>query len=145
MGDWQPEESVTLQVPEKQVGTPGVSYVYLWLVPANVSGNWSWKLPGGQAVEVAVRQKLSELDVRGTAGGKPVNVTLTTLRGEEVRISAGIDVGGRSVRHDFVGRIRADAIEGTIRVFDKTEVSGKWSAVRTGGRAASVDPTATPR
>src|SRR3990172_6630402 len=40
MGDWLSDESVTLDVPEKKVGNPGVSYVYLWRVPATVSGRW---------------------------------------------------------------------------------------------------------
>ncbi len=146
MGDWQAEESVTMQVPEKQVGTPGVSYVYLWIVPANVSGNWQWKLPSGQTVEASVQQTFQNLDVRGTVvGGKPINVTLTTLRAEDVRISAVIDIGGRTLRHDFVGRVRGDAIEGTVRLFDKVESSSSWAAVRTGGRAASIEPVAVTR
>ncbi|MCE2946950.1 MAG: SAM-dependent methyltransferase [bacterium] len=145
MGDWQAEESVTMQVPEKQVGNPGVSYVYLWIVPANVSGNWQWKLPGGQPVEVAVRQRLQDLEVRGTAAGRPMNVSLTTLRGEDVRISAAVELNGRTLRHDFVGRARGETIEGTVRTFDRVEQTSPWSAVRTGGRAASIDPSAGTR
>ena len=145
MGDWQAEEAVTMQVPEKQVGNPGVSYVYLWIVPANLSGNWQWKLPGGQPVEVSVRQRLQDIEVRGTAGGKPVNVTLATLRGEDVRISALVDLNGRTLRHDFTGKVRGDAIEGTLRLFDKAETSTPWTAARTGGRAASIDPSAGTR
>jgi hypothetical protein len=141
MGDWQAEESVTMQVPEKVVGTPGISYVYLWIVPANVSGNWNWKLPGGQAIEASVRQTFQNIDVRGSvAGGKPINVTLATVRGEDVRISAVVDVGGRTLRHDFVGRARGDTLEGTLRLFDKTETTVPWSAQRTGGRVASIEP-----
>lgn len=145
MGDWQAEESVTMQVPEKQVGNPGVSYVYLWIVPANVSGNWQWKLPGGQPVEVTVRQRFQDLDVRGTAAGRPMNVTLTTLRGEDVRISAAVELNGRTLRHDFVGRVRGDAIEGTVRTFDKGEQAAPWTAARSGGRAASIDPSTVTR
>lgn len=145
MGDWQAEESVTMQVPEKQVGNPGVSYVYLWIVPANASGNWQAKLPGGQPLELSVRQRFQDIEVRGTAGGRPVNVTLSTLRGEDVRITAMLEVNGRSIRHDFTGRVRGDSIEGSVRVFDKVESSQPWSATRTGGRAASIDPTAGAR
>jgi hypothetical protein len=145
MGDWQAEESVTMQVPEKQVGNPGVSYVYLWIVPANVSGTWQWKLPGGQPVEVTVRQRLQDLDVRGSAAGRPMNVSLTTLRGEDVRISAAVELNGRTLRHDFVGRVRGDTIEGTVRTFDKGEQSAPWTAQRSGGKAASIDPSTGTR
>jgi len=139
MGEWQAEESVTMQVPEKQVGNPGVSYVYLWIVPANVSGNWQWKLPGGQPLEVTVRQRHQDLDVQGSAGGRPLEVTLTTLRGEDVRITAAVNVGGRMLRHDFVGRVRGDTMEGTVRTFDRGERSAPWTATRSGGKAASID------
>ncbi|MBC7781280.1 MAG: class I SAM-dependent methyltransferase [Proteobacteria bacterium] len=146
MGDWQAEETVTMQVPEKQVGTPGISYVYLWIVPANASGTWQWKLPNGQTLDATVRQTFQNVDVRGTlVGAKPINVTLATLRGEDIRISALVEVGARTLRHDFVGRVRGDAIEGTVRVYDKTESSTPWSALRTGGRAASLEPQAPPR
>ena len=40
MGDWQPDESWTLQVPEKVVGREKVSSVHLWRVPAPMQGHW---------------------------------------------------------------------------------------------------------
>jgi len=40
MGDWYPDEQKDIVVPEKKVGTPGVSYIYLWVVPAVVAGKW---------------------------------------------------------------------------------------------------------
>ena len=145
MGDWQADEAVTMQVPEKQVGNPGVSYVYLWVVPANVSGNWQSTLPGGQPVEMSVRQRLQDLEVRGAAAGKPIKVTLATVRGEDLRISAVVDVNGRALRHDFTGKVRGDTVQGTLRLFDKVESSAPWSAARTGGKAASIDPLAGAR
>ena len=33
MGDWYPDMQKDIPVPEKVVGTPGVSYVYYWVVP----------------------------------------------------------------------------------------------------------------
>src|SRR5215212_9872019 len=32
MGDWYPDEQKDIPVPEKVVGTPGVSYIYMWVV-----------------------------------------------------------------------------------------------------------------
>ena len=79
------------------------------------------------------------------AGGKPVTVTLATVRGEDLRISAMVDINGRTLRHDFTGRVRGDTVEGTLRLFDKVESSASWSAVRTGGKGASIDPSAGVR
>ena len=47
MGDWDPDEEKTLVVPEKTVGDPGKSYVFLWIVPATVAGRWESQLPVG--------------------------------------------------------------------------------------------------
>jgi SAM-dependent methyltransferase len=40
MGDWAPERSVTLDVPDKAIGRAKRSTVHLWRVPARVDGVW---------------------------------------------------------------------------------------------------------
>ena len=40
MGDWPPDESVTLEVPEKAIGRERLSRVHLWVVPAPMQGLW---------------------------------------------------------------------------------------------------------
>src|ERR1043166_720269 len=41
MGEWYPDETDTLRVPEKIVGSPGKSFLYMWLVPAPTAGQWA--------------------------------------------------------------------------------------------------------
>ncbi len=43
MGDWQPERTITLDVPDKVVGREKKSRVHLWVVPARVHGLWCAK------------------------------------------------------------------------------------------------------
>lgn len=40
MGEWQPDRSITLDVPEKTIGREKRSTVHLWVVPAQVHGLW---------------------------------------------------------------------------------------------------------
>ena len=40
LGDWQADESVTVEVPDKTVGRDKFSRVYLWRVPARGQGLW---------------------------------------------------------------------------------------------------------
>jgi SAM-dependent methyltransferase len=40
MGDWRPDRTTELDVPEKQVGREKKSRVHLWIVPARVAGSW---------------------------------------------------------------------------------------------------------
>jgi SAM-dependent methyltransferase len=40
MGDWSPDRTVTVPVPEKAVGREKLSRVHLWTVPAPMAGHW---------------------------------------------------------------------------------------------------------
>jgi SAM-dependent methyltransferase len=40
MGDWKPDQTTVVAVPDKQVGLEKSSKVHLWTVPARVQGNW---------------------------------------------------------------------------------------------------------
>jgi SAM-dependent methyltransferase len=40
MGDWKPDQTTVVPVPDKQVGLDKSSKVHLWAVPANVEGRW---------------------------------------------------------------------------------------------------------
>jgi SAM-dependent methyltransferase len=40
MGDWKPDQSTVLPVPDKKVGLSKSSTVHLWVVPAQVEGLW---------------------------------------------------------------------------------------------------------
>jgi hypothetical protein len=40
MGEWQPDRSLTLEVPDKAIGLEKRSTVHLWVVPAQVHGLW---------------------------------------------------------------------------------------------------------
>ena len=52
MGDWLPDRSLTLDVPQKSIGREKVSRVHLWVVPARVDGLWC---SVGKAHEVSFR------------------------------------------------------------------------------------------
>ena len=41
LGDWAPDSSLTLDVPEKSIGREKRSTVHLWVVPAAVHGGWA--------------------------------------------------------------------------------------------------------
>ena len=63
MGDWPPERSVTVDVPNKQIGIEKTSKVHLWIVPARLDGDWC----GGskkRATTFAIHQKYGQM--RGT-------------------------------------------------------------------------------
>jgi hypothetical protein len=40
MGDWAPDRTVVIEVPDKKIGREKRSRVHLWVVPARVDGRW---------------------------------------------------------------------------------------------------------
>ena len=40
MGDWKPDRTVTVDVPDKKVGRDKFSRLHLWVVPARIDGPW---------------------------------------------------------------------------------------------------------
>jgi hypothetical protein len=81
MGDWKPERTVTLDVPDKAVGREKLSRVHLWTVPARVAGLWCG--PRGarlslqqtyQAVQGMLRHAGSSVPVAGRLAGTTLDV-----------------------------------------------------------------------
>ena len=40
MGDWQPDRTITVEVPDKKVGLEKSSRIHLWIVPARLQGDY---------------------------------------------------------------------------------------------------------
>ena len=73
MGDWLPDQDKEIIVPEKTVGTPGRSYIYLWIVPAKIGGRWQAQIkspahPGN--LELEFGQRFQKLEGTATSGGQ---------------------------------------------------------------------------
>ena len=81
MGDWKPDRTVTLSVPEKTIGRDKISRVHLWRVPAPVDGLWCG--PGGarwqitqrfQFVDVAIGAEADRQSAPGRLAGDRMHV-----------------------------------------------------------------------
>src|SRR5262245_42099099 len=47
MGEWDADDDATLEVPEKTVGDPGKSYIFMWIVPARIARRWDSQISAG--------------------------------------------------------------------------------------------------
>ena len=83
MGDWPADRSITVDVPDKQIGLEKTSKVHLWIVPARVGGAWCG---GGRAKRstLQVDQKFQSLRAAFSRG---------------------------DARHSFDGRIRGAQVQ----------------------------------
>jgi SAM-dependent methyltransferase len=83
MGDWPPERSITVDVPDKKIGLEKSSKVHLWIVPARLHGTWCGT---GRAKHATLK-----------VGQKFQAFRATLARGDK--------------RHSFNGRIRGTQVQ----------------------------------
>ena len=110
MGEWEPDKTAKLDVPDKSIGREKTSKVHLWIVPARVEGTWCGigKAKGMTLKLAQAFQKFSgELaDAQGTRAFQG------RIAGEVLRAPPGL-----TLTHDGT-RIKA------------TYTTGKYSALR---------------
>ena len=119
MGEWHADEMRTLSVPEKKVGNPGTSYVYLWTVPAKIAGRWQSQFKtGAQSTnwEFEFAQRFQVFDGAAQSGNLKIKLRTTKLEGDEVSFMFFIKPGDNSTRHEFKGTVKGDVIEGTLKL-----------------------------
>lgn len=82
MGDWRPDRSQRLEVPDKVVGREKASTVHLWVVPAQVQGLWCG--PAGTRLEVAQRFQAFSATLWPREGATPAAVLDGRVAGTEL-------------------------------------------------------------
>lgn len=109
LGSWKPDA----------VDANG-SPVSLWIVPARVEGYWDWELPfSGHRIGYAamVEQHFQTVEGVVRAGLRRDLLNDMKLTGENLSFTLGMTVTELGfVRHEFRGKVRGDAIEGTVKV-----------------------------
>ncbi len=131
MGDWRPDEQKELIVPEKKVGNPGRSFLYLWTVPAKVGGRWQAqvKAPVPENIELEFNQQFQVLSGESKNGGQRILLLAPRIAGDLVTFSYFIKPGENVTPHVFSGTVKGDTIEGTVKVGSgASEQLVPWSA-----------------
>lgn len=146
MGEWRPDDNDTLSVPEKTVGNPGVSYIYMWYVPANAAGQWKGAATVGRqnlALDLDFGQRFQMLSGKALLNQKPAELMSGRLRGDVVTFWLSTGSGAASVRHEFTGKVAGDTISGTVRVHaGKTVEQAPFTAQRT--KMGKLEITSAP-
>lgn len=143
MGNWQPDQKLTIPVPEKSYGPPS-SDIFLWVVPADASGRWRWQLPAATGTEAGYEATLEQTfqilqgnAQWGATGAQRAVVSNARVRGENVSFTLTGDVNGKPLRQEYIGRIVGESIEGHVTIGGAGGAASnryEWKAVRSGGR-----------
>jgi hypothetical protein len=133
MGEWQPDQQMVLDAPDKPVGRDKKSKVFYWLIPANAAGKWRWELPvaGKPAVfELTVAQNFQMITGNASVDGRALTLSKARLAGEAITFELADARDG--TRYEFSGRLVAHNISGSARVVSAAaQRQLEWDAART--------------
>jgi hypothetical protein len=114
MSEWYSDRQLSLTVPEKvKANGTDKAYLYLWIVPAAVAGNWLMELdPGGkrrQLIGLTINQQYQMLNISAEGALGEMTIDKPVLRGEEISFS--LTIGANPYR--FAGKVSGGVMEGT--------------------------------
>ncbi len=114
IGNWAPDRTERLNVPEKNNGRGGESILMLWIVPANAAGRWRATIgegAGRHAVEFSLGQQVQFLEAGlHQPSGAPLAFK-ASLSGD--RISLHLPAQGSVAAGQVNARIDTDVMVGT--------------------------------
>jgi len=99
LGDWAPDRTVTVDVPDKALGRDKFSRVHLWTVPANVHGRWC---ADGASLEIVQRFQRFSATLSSAGAATPAavfdgRIEASTLRSEGFH-AFSLQVDGATLR-----------------------------------------------
>jgi hypothetical protein len=135
MGEWKPDHFEMLDVNDRvRPDAPRRTYLYLWTVPAKVSGSWRWSLPvSGRTYvyDLAVTQSFQQFSGTLRVGMHETPVSAGKLDGDRIMLDFTAEIDGAPVRHQLDGRVSGRTISGTaVRAGDKIRDAVEWNAMR---------------
>jgi len=135
MGEWRPDASSTVDVED-------ISHeVYLWIIPANVSGTWTWTQgkPAASA-ELKIEQVFQLPTGKARVNGKDVGVRDMSLKGDGLSFVLDLPYEDKIVPMTFEGKAAGHGLAGTIKfVSGGKEIVWDWKARRSPATEKPID------
>jgi SAM-dependent methyltransferase len=128
MDTWKADDSSIVMVNEQSHN------VYLWIVPANVSGTWEWTWSEG--AQKAVYTLEMEQHFQWPTGkvkvkGAEFPIQSVTLTGDRIGFKVETEQGGKLRTMIFNGRVNGNTIVGSVALQGEAQANKKaWKAKR---------------
>ena len=132
MDEWKPDARREVPVPGKSYGPP-VSTLYMWVIPANAAGIWTWQTQLNDRAlrfEMKIAQRFQTPEIVATADGAALVVSDVQLRGDEIRFRVTQQRSDGLLSLEFSGRINGDALSGTVKIPAAEARTLDWAANR---------------
>lgn len=137
MGEWLPEQTVKMNLDDWN------HTIYLWILPANVSGTWEWTLSSGAGKRQYVlnlKQKFQEASGTLTVNGSTIPVTDVSIKGARLGFTAEETIGGQKTTLQFEGLVNGSSIGGSlISKAGSGSSKSNWKAQRDKSTIVPID------
>ncbi len=128
MDTWKPDQSSIVMVDEI------THNVYLWIVPANVSGTWVWTSPEispKKPCRIEMEQLFQFPQGKAVIDGEELPLRDVHLEGENIRFTVDREKDGKTVIMTFEGRASGHTIEGNVSIRDDGKLNRtSWKTTR---------------
>jgi SAM-dependent methyltransferase len=128
MDTWKPDQSSMVMVNDM------THHVYLWIVPANVSGTWVWTWPDvspKKPCRLEIEQLFQFPQGKVIMDGEELPLREVRLEGDKIQFTVDREKDGKTVTMIFEGRARGHTIEGNANIQGGSNPNKKpWKATR---------------
>lgn len=132
MDEWFPDAQKVIPVPGKEVGDEGKSYIFFYVVPARMAGQWLSQVEHGRNAVVYnffFDQEFQFVEGMVRVGAREGKIPEFKLVGDQVDFTARVVVEGKVMPHRFRGKVKSDTIEGSVTFGEgKTQRTQPWLA-----------------
>lgn len=121
-----------------------VHNVYLWIIPANVTGVWEWSMPaisGKKRYKLELDQTFQEVKGKAFEGSSsiPLYIKNGQIKGDRLEFTLERNLKGHTGQIHFEGFVKDHSMEGHVRIVGKPDVKEKWRAKRVPWTIKSID------
>ncbi|MGD2295361.1 MAG: methyltransferase domain-containing protein [Candidatus Aminicenantes bacterium] len=143
MDQWSPDESLVID-DKKQVSEPYVydtffiddywdkHEIFLWVIPANVTGTWRWTMSGKRRYILKIDQTFQDIQARAFEGSSSIDVNVKDgkIKGNRLEFTLEKKQKGKKIRMFFEGIARGHTINGQVTISGRPDAKEKWMARR---------------
>jgi hypothetical protein len=109
--------------------------VYLWVIPANITGVWKWTMPtisGKTQYSLKIEQTFQEIMGKAYEGSSMIPVTIEDgkIRGDRLEFTLERKLRGRTERMFFKGSVKGHTMEGSVSLVGEPDSKINWKAAR---------------
>ncbi len=119
-------------------------HLFLWIIPANVTGEWNWTLPtisGKKKYKLKLSQEFQEVTGRAFRDASPIPLDIKDgkIVGDRLEFTLESRIDGRNAKLLFEGFADGHTMEGSVRVEGEPDILEKWRASRVPSTYKPID------